>query len=290
MFFTNAMRHSLDIAKNERKARGRPRGWADKTDENTIKSLDRALEIFDHLSGQSGGQTLSALASDLGQAPATVYRVLLTLEKRRLVEFSPDDQRWHIGSHAFVIGARFLRRTSLVERARPIMRRLMEETGETANLGIVQDSAVLFVSQVETHASIRAFFPPGTLSPLHASGIGKALLAEMPADRLDRVIATNGLAVFTDKTLTTHAALAADLERTRVRGHAIDDEERTDGMRCVAAAIFDVHAEAVAGISVSGPITRMSLATTARLASAVMAAAAELTAAIGGARPVRAPA
>ncbi|SMD14688.1 transcriptional regulator, IclR family [Fulvimarina manganoxydans] len=206
------------------------------------------------------------------------------------MEFTPDDLRWHIGAHAFVVGARFLRRTSLVERARPIMRRLMEATGETANLGIVQGSAVLFVSQVETHASIRAFFPPGTLSPLHASGIGKALLAEMPAERLDRVIATNGLATFTAKTLTTHKALADDLDRVRARGHAIDDEERTDGMRCVAAAIFDVHGEAVAGISVSGPITRMSLETTTRHAATVMAAAGELTDAIGGARPVRAPA
>ncbi|MEN3792374.1 HTH-type transcriptional regulator BhcR [Fulvimarina sp. MAC3] len=276
----------MDNPNNHRKPRGRPRGWADTSEENTLKSLDRALEIFEYLSAHSG-QTLSALAKELGQAPATVYRVLLTLEKRRLAEFTPDDQRWHIGSNAYVVGARYLRRTSLVERARPIMRRLMEASGETANLGIVQDFSVLFVSQVETHASIRAFFPPGTVSPLHASGIGKALLAEMPRERLDRVIAKNGLASFTAKSLTTRQALMADLERTRARGHAIDDEERTDGMRCVAAAIFDVHEEAAAGISVSGPITRMSADKTAEFAAAVMDAALELTAAIGGARPTR---
>jgi DNA-binding IclR family transcriptional regulator len=136
------------------------------------------MAVFEHLSTTSGA-TLSELAADTDQSPATTYRILVTLEARDLVEFDPGPQLWHIGPRAFLIGARYLRRTSLVERARPVLRRLMERTGETANLGIARDGHVLFVSQVETHASIRAFFPPGTLSPMHASGIGKALLAQM---------------------------------------------------------------------------------------------------------------
>ena len=167
-----------------RRARGRPRDWDDKTGQNTIKSLDRAMEVFEYLS-QAQGKPLSALASETGQSPATVYRILVTLEGRGLVTFDPEDQVWHIGAQAFVIGARFLRRTSLVDRARPILRGLMEATGETANLGVEKGGMVLFLSQVETHESIRAFFPPGTLSPMHASGIGKALLAQMDAERFD---------------------------------------------------------------------------------------------------------
>ena len=279
----------MESAKNAgRKARGRPRGWNDSTAQNTIKSLDRAMEIFEHLSADSG-QTLSALATNLGQAPATVYRVLVTLESRGLVEFDPVEQLWHIGPRAFVIGARFLRRTSLVERARPILRRLMETTGETANLGIVQESSVLFVSQVETHASIRAFFPPGTLSPLHASGIGKALLAEMSSDRFELIVRTGGLPRYTEKTLTDPEQLVADLSATRERGHAIDDEEKNLGMRCIAAPVFDVHDEAAAGISVSGPASRMGPDRIPALATEVMEAAAALTAAIGGVPPTRPP-
>lgn len=275
----------MEYAKNaDHRPRGRPRGWTDTTKQNTIKSLDRAMAIFEHLS-ENSGLTLSALASDLGQAPATVYRVLVTLESRRLVEFDPMGQIWHVGPNAFVIGARFLHRTSLVERARRIMRRLMETTGETANLGIVQETSVLFVSQVETHASIRAFFPPGTLSPLHASGIGKALLAEMSSERRDRIIGSSGLEQFTANTLTERDALFRDLSTTRERGHAIDDEEKNLGMRCIAAPIFDVHGEATAGISVSGPTSRMGLEKTGALASAVMEAAANLTTAIGGTPP-----
>ena len=268
-------------SESPRRARGRPRGWEDRTQQNTIKSLDRAMAIFQHLS-EGPGQTLSALADDLDQSPATVYRVLVTLEARGLVEFDPVEQLWQIGRQAFVIGARFLRRTSLVDRARPIMRRLMERTGETANLGIMQEASVLFVSQVETHENIRAFFPPGTLSPLHASGIGKALLAELPPDRVVKLLRRGPLERFTPKTLADPVALAADLQAIRARGHSIDDEEKNIGMRCIAAPVFDVHGEAVAGISVSGPTSRMNLDAMEGLAVAVMEAAAELTAAVGG--------
>ena len=264
-----------------RKSRGRPRHWNDKTTQNTIKSLDRAMEVFEYLS-QTKGKTLSTLARDLTQSPATVYRILVTLEGRGLVEFDPGNQVWHIGPRAFVIGSRFLRRTSLVDRARPVLRALMEITGETANLGIEQNGHVLFVSQVETHASIRAFFPPGTLSRLHASGIGKALLAQMDEARVERFLADAPHESFTEFTLTGPGALYEDLKVTRQRGFAIDAEERNLGMRCIAAPVFDIHGEAVAGISVSGPTSQVGTDQIPELSKAVVAAAHELSAALGG--------
>jgi IclR family acetate operon transcriptional repressor len=206
--------------------------------------------------GQSGGMTLTELATDLEQSPATAYRVLVTLQNRDIVELDPVQQTWHVGPGAFRIGSAFLRRTNLVERARPIMRDLMEATGETANLGIERNDHVLFVSQVETHATIRAFFPPGMQSPMYASGIGKALLAEFPKDRVERITG-HKLETFTPKTLTIQSLLLDDLTATRSRGYAIDDEERTLGMRCVAAPVFNATGQPVAGISVSGPISRV---------------------------------
>lgn len=275
------MEHQSDEQGSAKKSRGRPRDWHDKTAQNTIKSLDRAMEVFEFLS-ETQGQSLSKLAKDMGQSPATIYRVLVTLEGRGLVEFDAIDQVWHIGPRAFIIGSRFLRRTSLVDRARPLLRGLMETTGETANLGIEQAGHVLFVSQVETHASIRAFFPPGTLSRLHASGIGKALLSQMDEVRVDKFMSGAPLERFTDFTLTDRDNLLSDLEATRQRGFAIDGEERNLGMRCIAAPVFDIHGEAIAGISVSGPTSRVSEAQIPELSAAVLAAASNLTAAIGG--------
>jgi len=275
----------MDSHKNQtvtgRRARGRPRGWDDKTAQNTIKSLDRAMEVLEFLSEQQG-KALTTIASEMGQSPATVYRILITLEGRGLVEFDSKEQIWHIGPKAFVIGSRFLRRTSLVDRARPILRWLMTQTGETANLGAERDGYVLFLSQVETHSNIRAFFPPGSLSPMHSSGIGKALLAEMDKDRLAQLTKDKQLEAFTEHTITNVSVLADDLSLTRTRGYAIDGEEKNLGMRCIAAPVFDVNGEAVAGISVSGPTSRVRPEDIMRLSDAVMKAAADLTAAIGG--------
>ena len=267
-------------SRSPRKARGRPRDWEDKTAQNTIKSLDRAMEVFEFLSERQG-MALSTISDEMGQSPSTVYRVLVTLEGRGLVEFDAEEQLWHIGARAFTIGARFLRRTSLVDRARPVMRRLMEATGETANLGVEKEGKVLFLSQVETHANIRAFFPPGTLSAMHASGIGKALLAQMDEDRLSRRL-EGGLQSFTPRTITDRIALQEDLARIRGRGYSVDDEERNLGMRCIAAPVFDASGEALAGISVSGPTSRVTADALDRLSRPVIEAARTLTEAIGG--------
>ncbi|MBV1895424.1 MAG: IclR family transcriptional regulator [Rhodobacteraceae bacterium] len=264
----------------KRRARGRPRDWHDKTDQNTIKSLDRAIVVLQRL-GEIGGATLSGLASDLSQSPATVYRVLITFEGRGLVEFDEAAQVWNVGAGAYLIGAHFLRRTSLVDRARPILRQLMQATGETANLGIEKDAEVLFVSQVETHSNIRAFFPPGSLSEMHASGIGKALLAFMPQDRRETILSGRGLTRYTDQTLTDRAALDQDLASSRARGYAVDADEKTQGMRCIAAPVYGAFGEAVAGLSVSGPTSRITDSAIPRLAEYVTDAARQLSAAIG---------
>jgi IclR family transcriptional regulator, acetate operon repressor len=266
-----------------RRQRGRPRAFHDKTEQNTIRSLDRALDALEALARLEGA-TLSGLAGALGESPATIYRILVTMAAHGIVESDEATQTWHVGPNAFLIGSVFLRRTSLIERARPELRRLMEVTGETANLGVEREGAVLFVSQVETHASIRAFFPPGTKSPLHASGIGKVLLAEAAPERLAAMLAA-GLARFTEHTITDPAALERDLSAIRARGYSVDNEERTEGMRCIAAPIRDAFGEVVAGISVSGPVSRVRPASVEPLSRHVVEAAGNVSAALG-ARPI----
>lgn len=264
-----------------KRGRGRPKAWDDKGQQNTIKSLDRALEVLVGL-GEMQSATLSEIAGELDQSPATIYRVLSTFQGRRFVDFDEASQEWSIGPAAFLTGSHFLRRTSLVERARPIMRELMQSTGETANLGIERDGMVLFLGQVETHATIRAFFPPGTASAMHASGIGKALLCRMDDKRQRQVLAASKLEAFTPHTLTDPEAMIADLREAKARGYAFDGEERNIGMRCIAAPVFNVFGEVVAGISVSGPTARITNDRIDALAADVMNAAARLTRAIGG--------
>ena len=159
----------------------------------------------------------------------------------------------------------------------------MEATGETANLAVEKENQVLFLSQVETSATIRAFFPPGTLSQMHASGIGKAILAYMDDARFERFLSSASLDGFTPSTLTSKVALEAELAETRKRGYSIDDEEKNVGMRCIAAPVFDMNREVIAGISVSGPTSRIPPELSLGLVDAVINAGRELTVAIGGA-------
>ncbi|TGT82175.1 IclR family transcriptional regulator, partial [Mesorhizobium sp. M5C.F.Ca.ET.164.01.1.1] len=92
------------------------------------------------------------------------------------------------GVETYRMGSAFLRRRKLVDRARIVMQELMEKTGETANLGVAEDDCVVFVNQVETHQAFRAFFRPGTRSPFHAPGIGKAVLAHLEPERVAAIL------------------------------------------------------------------------------------------------------
>ncbi|MEQ8401986.1 MAG: IclR family transcriptional regulator [Roseitalea porphyridii] len=263
------------------RARGRPKSFHDQTASATIRSLDRAMGIL-KIVASGTGMTLSEVAAASDQAPATVYRVLTTLGKHRICEFEETTQLWHIGAEAFRIGSRFLGRTHVVEQSRPEMERLMNETGETANLAIIDRGEVIFISQVETHEPIRAFFRPGTRGPVHASGIGKAILAHESETQIDVILADGELRSFTANTIDDPMRLKSELATIRERGWSVDDEERTAGMRCIAAPIFNQHSQAVAGISVSGPSVRMTADRDDTLGQLVRRSADSVTAALGG--------
>lgn len=263
------------------RSRGRPRSVSPDANGVTVQALDRGLQLLGILA-KDGKVTLTELAMRVGMPPSTAHRLLVTLQKRGFAEFADATQEWMIGVEAFRVGSAYIQRTSLVEAGREVMRRLMEETGETANLAIADNGEVVFISQVETPNPIRAFFSAGTRGAMHASGIGKALLAEMTRDKVEKVLQRKGLEEFTGKTLTSPEALFADLEATRQRGWSFDDEERHTGMRCVAAPIHNAYGEAIAGISISGPTVRLPDDAIAELGPKLRRAAAEVTELLGG--------
>jgi IclR family transcriptional regulator, acetate operon repressor len=247
----------------------------------SVQALDRGLALLRVLAGRDGS-SLSDLSRQVELAPSSAYRLLQTLAARGFVEFNERDQLWTIGVEAFRVGTAFQRRSSIASVGRAIMHDLMEASGETANIATFEGGEIVFVAQVESPEPIRAFFRAGERRAIHASGIGKALLAEMPRRAVERVIADHGLARFTETTITDPTALLAELARIHVRGWALDNEERNSGMRCIAAAIFNEFGDPVAGLSVSGPVARMDDATVERLGPLVAAGAAEVTRLVGG--------
>lgn len=255
--------------------RGRPRSAPESP--GTVQVLDRALEIM-HLLAAHRGLTLSEIADQTGQPPSTVHRMLATLAAHEMAERDEATQAWGIGPASFRLGTAFLQRAGIVERATPILRALMRHTTETANLGIAGGEEALLVAQVESGQTIRASFPPGARLPLHASGIGKALLAfgqpdRLPAPQTDRL---------TDNTLTTEQALRDDMARTRARGFSLDNEEQTRGLICIAAPVLDATGAVIAAIGISAPSQRVGHEHVKTLGAAVIAAASDLSRAMGG--------
>lgn len=269
----------------EKRQRGRPKSQFRESSAGTLQSLDRALSILKGVS-RSDRATLTDLSMSLGVPTATTHRILTTLQKHDFVAFDEERQDWVIGIEAYRTGISFMNRTGLSAVSRPVMRQLMEKTGETANLAIPDGAEVVFVGQVETQNPIRAFFARGTRTSMHASGTGKAILSAMPAERVRKLLMSTGLTSFTENTLVTPDALFADLEKTDARGWSFDREERHVGMSCIGAIIYDEHADPVAGVSISGPSTRFDEMRVPTLGATVAEAARDITTLIGGREPV----
>ena len=270
-----------------KRPRGRPPSVKTAQTATSVQSLDRALALME-LIAQEDGLTLTELAQRAGVPPSTAHRILGTLEAHDYVLHEEERGLWLIGVKAFEVGSSFLRNRKLAATGRAVMRKLLEECGESVNLAIEDDGSIVFVSQIESHHPIRAFHRPGSRGAIHASGVGKALLSTLSAEDVRRVLHKTGLEKFTDKTLVEPGKLFAELEATRARGWAIDDEERTPGMRCVAAPIYNEHGEAFAGLSVSGPTVRVSDDRLGELGPMVKRAAEEITKSIGGHAPEQA--
>ncbi|HUF45763.1 MAG TPA: IclR family transcriptional regulator C-terminal domain-containing protein [Aestuariivirgaceae bacterium] len=250
-----------------------------------VQSLSRALKLLNALSGYPQGLSLSEVAGYVGLPNSTAHRLLTTLQNQRYVRFDSERSAWLIGVQAFRVGSAFVRSRDLVTIARPYMRRLMEQSGETVNLAIADRGEVIYIAQVETQKMMRAIAGPGGRAAMHCSGVGKALLAAADPVTADKLMAGMELHRETAHTLIALQDLQRELDRIRAQGYAVDNEENGVGLRCVAAVIYDEHSSPLAGLSVSGPTARITEQRIPLLGQAVAGIAAEITAEIGGQRP-----
>jgi IclR family acetate operon transcriptional repressor len=265
--------------------RGRPPGPNSRAGDGKNQSLTRALTLLERLSETPTGVSLTDLSYQLGIPPATVHRLLSTFEELGFVEQDSANGLWFVGLKAFTVGNAFLSRRDFVASARPHMHSLVDQCGETVNLGVIDDGEVVFIGQVESREVMRMIVRLGSRSPVHASGVGKALLAQLTEQQLARILQQRGLAHYTERTIVTPVQLREELENIRQLGYALDDEEHAVGLRCVAAPIFDENRQALAAISLSGPKARMTDARLDELGVAIRQTADEITQALGGHKP-----
>ncbi|MCC8367669.1 glyoxylate bypass operon transcriptional repressor IclR [Xenorhabdus sp. PB61.4] len=249
-----------------------------------VQSLSRGLSLLEFISDSQSGVALTDLAIQAGLPNSTTHRLLTTLQQHGFVRQVGDLGLWVIASHAFVVGSSFLQSRNLMVLVHPILRQLMEDSGETINLAIfnIDEYEAVIVDQVQCNALMRMSAPIGGQLPMHASGAGKALLATLSEQKCLQLLHKKGLHAYTQHTHTTAAALKENLEQIRKQGFSLDDEEHALGLRCIAACIYDEHHEAFAAISISGPISRISDERVTELGALVMRAAKEISREYGG--------
>src|SRR5712672_2588176 len=250
-----------------------------------VQSVDRALLIIETLAEDDEGYRLSYLSVRTGLSTSTVHRLLTTLEKRRFVQFDRDESMWHIGAQSFAIGSTFLRRRNFLTQALPYLRKLRDQTRETANLAVVDDGEMIVLTRVESREITRSVTKVGGRVPMVASGLGKALLATYSEQDVFAIIQREGMPRLTSKSIVRAGELCKSLHDIRRQGYSVDDEEALIGLRCVSAVIYDDCSEPLAAIPVSRKASRVPHDRLPILGKLVQEVAAELNTALGGTTP-----
>ena len=250
-----------------------------------VQSVDRALSIIETLAEDDEGYRLTDLAVRTGLSPSTVHRLLTALEKRRLVQFGRTDSKWHVGARSFTVGATFARRRNFSAQAVPYLRKLRDLTRETANLAVVDDEFIVVLTRMESREIMRSLTKVGGRVAMVASGVGKAVLATYSDEDVSAIIRHHGMPRLTEKSIVRPGELFKELAKVRRQGFAIDDEEASMGLRCVASVVYNDCGEPLAAISVSGMTSRITDGRLAALGQTVREVAAELTVALGGVMP-----
>src|SRR3990170_6146356 len=189
-----------------------------------LSSVANSIRLLTSFSGEENELGITTLAGRLRLAKSTVHRLAATLTRAGFLEQNAETGKYRLGVALFELGALVRRRMDVAKEARPKLRELLEKTGETVQLGIVDHYSVLYVYEMESPRAIRMAAAVGGRAPLHCTAVGKVLLAFQPADFVNRVLET-GLTAYTPKTLTRRDAVLAMLTEVRAREHAIDDEE-----------------------------------------------------------------
>jgi IclR family acetate operon transcriptional repressor len=237
-----------------------------------VQSISRALDLLELLADAGGVQALSQLAASSGLPLPTIHRLMRTLASRGYVR----QER----SRRYALGPRLIRLGEAASRmlgawARPHLAALVDVTGETANLALLDGDEVTYVAQVPGRHAMRMFTEPGRRVLPHCTAVGKVMLAQLPAAEARGILARSGMPAATSATITDPDVLLAQLSVIRRQGYAVDEGEQEVGVRCFAAFVPD--APAMAALSVSGPQARFGHDAASRVVPALQAAAAALS-------------
>jgi DNA-binding IclR family transcriptional regulator len=223
-----------------------------------MKSLNKALDIIDAVS-KMGKAGIREISSKTGFPPATTHRIAATLVKRRFFNQDPVTKNYSLSLRFLELGTKVQQQFDLPTIARPYLQKLMSGTGESANLAIGDGDSVVYLDQVQNDNSmLKIFTRLGTRVPLYSTGVGKMLLSRWSKSELDAYLQRTQLIPFTPHTLVSRTQILKELDQISARGFAVDNQEMEEGVRCVAALVFDHKQQVAAAVSISGAAMRIT--------------------------------
>jgi len=231
------------------------------------------LSILEVLSAHGPDLGLREISDKLKLHKSTVHRLIMVLERHKLIERNPVNGHCRLGLKLFELGTKAISQLNLRERARRFLERLVLETSETVHLCVLDDGEVVYLDKVEPERSVRMATSIGRRNPAHCTAVGKAMMAYLPHHRVESIVRKHGMRAITSHTITSLLELKKELEAIRQRGYSVDNEEIEEGVRCVGCVVRNFSGEPVAAISVSGPAFRLMEQKVPAVATAVMAAA-----------------
>lgn len=251
----------------------------------TIQSIERALDLLDILAAADSEMALGEIASKCRLNASTCHHLLATLVKRGYVGRNRRTRAYFLGGRITELSNRRLKQFNLVDIAMPELRQLSDKTGESVRLAVLQGYALVTLAKLESRLPVRVGTDElGKANAAHATADGKAILAWLPEAEIVRTIAANGFTRFTERTITTIAALIEELRLVRRNGCAIDNEEFQPGVVCVGAAIRDHSGAVIGAISCSMPAMRAKARSREQVKAAVKFCATAISERLGGAK------
>jgi DNA-binding IclR family transcriptional regulator len=247
-----------------------------------LSTLDKGLRVLEALARPTAvdGLTLTELAHLLGMHRTTLFRFLVTLRARGYIERDPDTDRYRLGIGVLVLATSLLNNLDIRRIAHPVLLDLRNSTHELVHLAVLNEDAVVTVDRIEGQRPLSLQTEVGARRPAYCTASGKAILAHLPGPRVDAVLAA-GMPAVTPRTITTPEAMAHELATVRACGYAVDDEERIEGVRCVAAPVFGHDGEVVAAVSLAAPTMRFAPDRVTAVGAEVAAAALTISCRLG---------
>lgn len=222
------------------------------------KSASRVMDILIILSSVNEPLSVSQLSRELNAPKSSTFEILATMVEKGFLEFDDVLKTYKPGIKVFEVGASYLYNTDLTKEARPYLEELVKKTGETAFLATPSDRDVVYLDKVEASSSIRTTATLGMRNPMHVTGLGKAILAAYPNQKVKEIMLNQTFAAVTKNSIKDYDSLMVNLNQIRQRGYSIDDQENEDDVFCIAAPVWNYTNQPIAAISIAGLATRMT--------------------------------